>query len=110
LKSSTAEELLTAIDHVFRGKGYITPKLRAESWVATKTRAERFSKEMTRRQREIVQLHGEGRPVKEIAAVLNISEKTVEFHKHHIQESFNLHSKADLILFALKQGLISIDP
>jgi DNA-binding NarL/FixJ family response regulator len=110
LKSSTTEELLTAIDHVFRGKGYITPKLRAESWVATKTRAKQFSKGMTPRQREIVQLHGEGRPVKEIAAVLNISEKTVEFHKHHIQEAFNLHSKADLVLFALKQGLISINP
>jgi DNA-binding NarL/FixJ family response regulator len=109
LKSSTAEELLKAIDHVFQGKGYITPKLRAESWVATKARAKQFSKEMTPRQREIVQLHGEGRPVREIAAVLNISKKTVEFHKHHIQKSFNLHSNADLVLFALTQRLISIN-
>ena len=40
--------------------------------------------------------------MKEIAGVLDISEKTVEFHKHHIQESFNLRSNADLVLFALK--------
>ena len=48
--------------------------------------------------------------MKEIAAVLDSSEKTVEFHKHHIQVSFNLRSNADLVLFALKQGLISINP
>jgi hypothetical protein len=39
-----------------------------------------------------------------------LSEKTVEFHKHHIMEAFNLKNNADLILFALKRGLISVDP
>ena len=48
--------------------------------------------------------------MKEIADVLTLSEKTVEFHKHQIRESFNLHSTADIVLFALKQGLISIKP
>ena len=45
-----------------------------------------------------------------LAGVLNLSEKTVEFHKHHIMEAFNLKSNADLVLFALKRGLISVDP
>jgi DNA-binding NarL/FixJ family response regulator len=110
LKHSTVQELRTAIDHVLHGKPYLTPKLRAEDWVATKARAQQFSKEMTPRQREIVQLRAEGRSLKETAGVLDKSEKTVEFHKHHIQRSFNLRSNAELVLFALKQGLISINP
>ncbi len=110
LKHSGKQELLQAIDQVLNGKSYITPKLRAEDWVATKARARQFSKELTPRQREVVQLFAEGRPIKEIAWRLGLSEKTVEFHKHHIMESFNLQSNAELVLFALKRGLISINP
>ena len=110
LKHSAGQELIKAIDHVLRGQAYLTPKLRAEDWVATKARARQFSKELTQRQREIVQMHAEGLSMKEIASLLGISQKTVEFHKHQIQQSFNLKSNADLVLFALKRGLISIDP
>jgi DNA-binding NarL/FixJ family response regulator len=109
LKHSAGQELLQAIDHVLHGKCYLTPKLRAEDWVATKARARQFSKEMTQRQKEIVQMHAEGRSVKEIADVLKISQKTVEFHKHNIQQSFGLKTNADIVLFALKQRLISIN-
>jgi len=110
LKHSAGPELLEAIDHVLHGKSYVTPKLRAQDWVAAKARARQFTKELTERQKDIVQLFGEGRAIKQIADLLSLSEKTVEFHKHHIMESFNLKSNAELILFALKQGLISIDP
>lgn len=106
LKHSPGKELLIAIDHVLQGKSYLTPKLRGEDWVETKARARRFSTEMTPRQRNIVQLFGEGRSIKEIAGVLDISVKTVEFHKHHIMEAFNLGSNAALVLFSLKLGLI----
>ena len=109
LKHSAGQELLKAIDHVLHGKPYITPKLRAEDWVETKTRARQFSTEMTPRQREVVQLCGEGRSMKEIAGLLDLSEKTVEFHKHHVMKAFNLQNNADLVLFALKQGLISLN-
>jgi len=51
----------------------------------------------------------EGRPIKEIAWHLNLSERTVEFHKGHMMETFNLKSNANMVLFALKQGLISLD-
>ena len=110
LKHSAGQELLKAIDQVLHHKPYLTPKLRSEDWVATKVRARQYSKEMTPRQKGIVQMLAEGRPIKEIADLLVISEKTVEFHKHHIRELFNLHSTADIVLFALKQGLISINP
>ena len=109
LKHSAGQELLKAIDHVLRGQSYLTPKMRAEDWVQSKTRARQFSKEMTPRQREVVQMLAEGRPMKEVAGLLNLSEKTVEFHKHHIMHVFNLKSNADLVLFAVKRGLISVD-
>ena len=48
--------------------------------------------------------------MKEIAGLLDLSEKTVEFHKLHIMKAFNLRSNAALVLFALKQGLISLNP
>ncbi|MFZ3331881.1 MAG: response regulator transcription factor [Candidatus Acidiferrales bacterium] len=107
VKHSPGQELLNAIDHVLRGKSYLTPKLRTGDWVETKTRARQISKEMTPRQSGIVQLLGEGRSIKEIAGLLDLSEKTVEFHKHHIMKAFNLESNAALVLFALKKGLIS---
>ena len=110
LKHSAGPELLKAIALVLQGKSYVTPKLRAEDWVATKARAKQYSKGMTARQRDVVQLFAEGRSMKEIAGLLDLSEKTVEFHKHHIMESFHLRSNADLVLFALKHGLISINP
>ena len=110
LKHSTGQELLKAVDHVLHRKPYVTPRLRAEDWFATKIRARQFSKEMTPRQKDVVKLYAEGRSMKEIAAVLGLSEKTVEYHKHHIQGSFNLRSNADLVLFAVKHGLISIAP
>jgi DNA-binding NarL/FixJ family response regulator len=109
LKHAAGTELLKAIDHVLHRKSYLTPKLRADDWVATKARARQFSKEMTPRQREIVQMFAEGQPMKQIAGLLNLSEKTVEFHKHHIMMAFNLRSNADLVLFALKKRLISLN-
>ena len=110
LKHSTGMELLTAIDHVLHGKSYLTPQLRADDWFAERTRARQYAKELTQRQREIVQLFAEGRAIKEIAALLNLSEKTVEFHKYHVMVDFNIKTNAQLVLFALKQGLISVDP
>jgi DNA-binding NarL/FixJ family response regulator len=109
LKHSAGSELLKAIGEVLRGKSYLTPKLRSDDWVVMKQRARQFSRELTARQRDIVQLCAEGRPIKEIAGQLNLSEKTVEFHKHHIMETFNLKNNAEIVLFALKQGLIMLD-
>jgi DNA-binding NarL/FixJ family response regulator len=107
LKHSAASELVKAMSEVLRGKPYISSKVQSENWAVRKARAQQFSKELTPRQREVVQLLAEGRPMKEIADILKVSEKTVMFHKYHIMESFNLKSNAELVLFALKQGLIS---
>jgi len=109
LKQSAGSELLTAIDQVLQGKNYVTPKLRPQNWAEQKVRARQYSNHLTPRQREIVQMCAEGRSQKEIAGILNLSEKTVQFHKHHIMEVFNLKSNAELILFAVKEGLIPLD-
>jgi DNA-binding NarL/FixJ family response regulator len=108
LKQAAGPELLDAIQHVLHGKSYLTRKLRGQDWVTTKARVQQFGKELTPRQKDIVQLFGEGRAIKQIADMLSLSEKTVEFHKRHIMESFNLKNNAELILFALKRGLISV--
>jgi DNA-binding NarL/FixJ family response regulator len=110
LKQSAGSELLKAIDQVMHSKCYVTPKLRPEDWVTQKTRARQYSKHLTPRQRDIVQMCAEGRSIKEIAGHLNLSERTVEFHKYHIMQAFNLKSNADLVLLALKERLISLDP
>jgi DNA-binding NarL/FixJ family response regulator len=109
LKHSAGSELSKAIDRVVRGQAYLTPKLRAADWVETKARARQFSRDMTLRQRDVVQMLAEGRPMKEIAWRLNLSEKTIEFHKHHIMTAFNLKNNAEVVLFALKRGIISLD-
>ena len=107
LKQTAASELLKAVSEVLQGRSYVTAKLRADNWEVSETRARQFSKKLTRRQQEVVQLLAEGRPMKEVADILKISEKTVMFHKYHIMHSFNLKSNADVVLFALKRHLIS---
>ena len=108
LKNSGVHELRAAIDHVLRNESYLVPRLRAEDWVARKGRAQQFSKALTPRQRDVIQLFAEGYSIKQIADQLNLSQKTIEFHKHHIMQSFNLKSNAELVLFALKHDLITI--
>jgi DNA-binding NarL/FixJ family response regulator len=107
LKQSVVSELLNAISEVLHGKSYVTPRLRAENWAVREARAQQLSKDLTPRQKDVLQLLAEGRRTKEIADILNVSERTVMFHKYHIMESFNLKSNADLVLLAIKHHLIS---
>jgi DNA-binding NarL/FixJ family response regulator len=110
LKHSAPAELVTAIRAAMDGKTYITPALAGEIIHALRhgeTGTDPAS-QLTPRQREILQLLAEGRSAKEIAGTLGISSRTVEFHKYHMMESLHLHSSADLIHFAIKQGIVSI--
>ncbi len=109
LKHSGVLELRKAIECVLNSQSYMTPKLRSEDWTETRARARQYSRELTPRQRDIVQLFAEGGSIKEIADQLDLSEKTVEFHKHHIMTAFSLKSNAALVLFALKHGLIFVN-
>ena len=93
LKHSAAKELLTAIELVWHGKSFASPKLRSEDWVEQRSRVVQFSKDLTPRQCDVVQLFAEGNSLKEIAARLDLSPKTIEFHKHHIMDRFPSEDK-----------------
>jgi len=107
LKHAAASELQRAVSEVVQGRSYITPKLRPGNPAIREARSRQHSKELTPRQVEVLQLLAEGRPMKEVADILKVSEKTVMFHKYQIMETFNLKNNADLVLFALKRHLIS---
>jgi DNA-binding NarL/FixJ family response regulator len=107
LKHAAFSELELAVSAALQGKTYVTSKLRAGDWASLKDRARQFSRDLTPRQQDVLQLLAEGRPMKEVAGILNISEKTVMFHKYHIMKSFNLKNNAELVLFAVKHHLIS---
>jgi DNA-binding NarL/FixJ family response regulator len=107
LKHSAVSELWKAVSEVLQGKSYVTAKLQAGDWATREARAQQLSKDLTPRQKDVLQLLAEGRRTKEIADILNVSERTVMFHKYHMMKVFNLKSNADLVLLALKHHLIS---
>ena len=109
LKHSAGLELVKAIEHVANGKTYLPAQFRSMDWVEVGARVKNGSKQMTSRQRDVLQLLAEGRSMKQAAFYLNLSEKTIEFHKQTIMQVFNLRNNAELVLFAVKQRLISLE-
>ena len=105
LKNSAAKELLQAIRGVVRGGYYVTPLMTEGmngSFVRNfKQRKSKYS--LTLRQKEVLQLLAEGRSMKEVAFVLNVSPRTVAFHKYSIMEHLHIRSSAELIEFAMKR-------
>ena len=109
LKSGATEELQQAIATVQRGKTYITPAFGEDVIARLWNRDGELSEEtesLTDRQREILQLIIEGRGNKEIADVIHVSVKTVEFHRARIMAKLGVKSVAELTKVALQQGLI----
>jgi DNA-binding NarL/FixJ family response regulator len=109
LKSGATEELQQAIAKVLRGQTFITPAFGDEVVSRIWNRSGEVtgeSEELTERQREIVQLIVEGRGNKEIADVLHLSVKTIEFHRARIMLKLGVRTVAELTKVALQQGLI----
>jgi DNA-binding NarL/FixJ family response regulator len=109
LKHSAPAELITALHVALDGKTYLTPQLAGEVLDAMRegpAHAPDPVSALTQRQREVLQLLAEGRSAKEIATALSISTRTVEFHKYQMMEALDLHTNADLIHFAIKNGLV----
>jgi DNA-binding NarL/FixJ family response regulator len=112
LKRSAGSELLQAIQSVMEGQCYVTPlvaKSLVESAITGRMPAVLGAKSLTVRQREVLQLVAEGKAVKEVASALNISPKTVEFHKSQIMTLLDLHTTAELTKYALVHGLLTSD-
>jgi DNA-binding NarL/FixJ family response regulator len=106
LKTSAGSELKQAIHEALRGRSYITPLIAADVVGALmEPRASR--PELTTRQREVLQLLAEGRSMKEVAAILNVTPRTVAFHKYRMMEQLRVKSSAGLVQFAVKQGVVT---
>ena len=108
LKRSAASELLLAVREVMKGRSYVTP-LVTEGLVGAfmKAAAKRKpSRELTPRQREVLQLLAEGRSMKQVAALLDVTPRTVAFHKYKMMEQLNIRSNAELIQFAVTHHIV----
>ena len=108
LKSSAASELTQAIQMALKGKSYVTPQIARGMQKAfiNNPRPKTGAKTLTPRQREVVQLLAEGKSMKEVASVLNVTPRTVAFHKYRIMQKLNIRTTAELIQFAIKSRIL----
>ena len=107
LKHSAGEELLTAIRQVMENRTYLTPALTREVIERMSSPGDQAAPELTMRQREVLRLILEGRRMKEIAATLQLSSRTVETHKYQMMQTLGVESTAELIKYALEHRLIA---
>jgi DNA-binding NarL/FixJ family response regulator len=112
LKDSAESDLIEAIKAVSEGKAFFSPeisKILVEDYVRDmrKRGAEDSYELLTSREREILHLLAEGKSNKDIATLLDLSLYTVETHRRNLQDKLNLHSLAELILYAVRKGVIS---
>ncbi len=109
VKSGAAEELLTAIGAAIKGQSYVSRSVGRDVRVSLQDRslqAKRSVIGLTNRQRQILQLIAEGKQNKEIAEILDVSVKTVEFHRSSLMTKLGAHTVAELTRFAIQEGLV----
>jgi DNA-binding NarL/FixJ family response regulator len=111
LKHSASSELIRAIHEAIKGRTYVTPLIAGDlirTYQAGGAPEKNLFKKISPRQREVLQLLAEGKSAKEIASILNISTRTVEFHKYRMMEQLNIKTSAELVRYAIKHGIISV--
>jgi DNA-binding NarL/FixJ family response regulator len=107
LKRSAASELLLAVREVMKGRSYVTPLVTEGLVGAFMDAAKRKpSHDLTPRQREVLQLLAEGHSMKQVATLLNVTPRTVAFHKYRMMEQLNIRSNAELIQFAITHHIV----
>jgi DNA-binding NarL/FixJ family response regulator len=113
LKSASTAELELAVQAVRRGETYLDPAIARRvisGYVTGAAQQKSPLEQLSPRQREILQLIAEGRTTKEIAFLLNVSAKTVETHRSQLMERLDIHDVAGLVRYAIRQGLVSVEP
>jgi DNA-binding NarL/FixJ family response regulator len=111
LKHSASSELIRAIHEAVKGRTYVSPLIAGELiriYQKGTPSVNNSFKKISPRQREILQLLAEGKTAKEIASVLDISTKTVEFHKYKLMDQLKIKTSAELVHYAIKHGIISV--
>jgi DNA-binding NarL/FixJ family response regulator len=110
LKTCAASELVVCVREVLRGYSYLSPLI-ARDTVDFMLRQDKElvpeGQKLTERQREVLQLLSEGKCMKEVAAVLNVTTRTVAFHKYRIREVLNVNTDAGLVQYAIRNHLIA---
>src|SRR5438876_10964023 len=110
LKTCAASELTVAVREVLKGKSYLSPVIAKETVDFLLRQDKKLVDEadrLTERQREVLQLLAEGKCMKEVASVLNVTTRTVAFHKYRIMEVLNIRTNAELVQYAIRQHLIA---
>src|SRR6201981_161925 len=111
LKTCAASELAIAVREVLRGKSYLSPMIARDTVDFLLRQDKKLIEEghrLTDRQREVLQLLAEGKCMKEVAGVLNVTTRTVAFHKYRIMEVLNAKSNAELVQYAIRHHLIAV--
>jgi DNA-binding NarL/FixJ family response regulator len=108
LKKSAASELVRAIREVLKGKTYVTPRV-AQRLLEEFVRDPRPDQEahLTKRQKEVLQLLAEGHTMRQVAILLEISTRTVAFHKYQMMQEHGLKTQSDIVMFAIKQRVLA---
>lgn len=107
LKNSQGEELIRAVRSALRGVSYVTPHVSAaleQSFIRDPKSLSR-PKTLSSRQREVLQMLAEGRSMKEIAFTLDISLRTVRFHKYRIMDELGINTNSELVRYAIKHAI-----
>jgi DNA-binding NarL/FixJ family response regulator len=110
LKTCAASELVVAVREVLRGKSYLSPMIAKDTVDFLLRQGKKLvddADKLTERQREVLQLLAEGKCMKEVAAALNLTPRTVAFHKYRIMEVLNVKSNAGLVQYAIRNHLIA---
>jgi DNA-binding NarL/FixJ family response regulator len=106
LKDSVAADLVSAVRAVASGEGYLSPQVSNAVLDDYRRHVTNPIDMLTSREREVLQMLAEGKTNKEIASVLNLSAYTVEAHRGRVMEKLNVHTIADLVRFAVRNGLV----
>lgn len=108
LKTCSSEELLRAVKDTLRGLTYVTPQIAnalEQNYIRDPRSLER-PRDLSDRQREVLQMLAEGKTAKEIAFILQISLRTVRFHKYKIMEELGISNNSELVQYAIKHSII----
>jgi DNA-binding NarL/FixJ family response regulator len=106
LKSQAANELVQAIEQVGRGGIYLSPNISRAVVEAYLSKTEPTEDPLTPRERQVLQMVGEGKSTKDVARLLGISTKTAESHRARLMRKLDIHETASLVRYAIRRGLV----
>jgi DNA-binding NarL/FixJ family response regulator len=108
LKTSASSELIHTIQMALKGRSHVTQEIARgmEKAFINDPQKKARKKDLTPRQREVVQLLAEGKSMKEVASILNLTARTVAFHKYRVMGELNIRTTAELIQFAIKTRIV----